>query len=108
MEYTAMDIQFLTKDLDLNKAIKAKTDIQNAVLANVTQEETILLASDRLPETLVSKVKAKGKSYLTSRKDTDVYAVALAVGTIIKELDNGNTRHVTSPAVAELMNWLIS
>lgn len=68
-----MDIQFLSKDLDLNKAIKAKTDIQNAVLANVTREETLLLASDMLPETQVNNVKAKGKSYLTSRKDTDFH-----------------------------------
>lgn len=108
MDYTALDIQFLSRDLDLNYAIQAKKDIQNRVLPQITSAETIQLAMDQLPGSLVSKVKAVGKSYLRSRRDTDVYAVALAIGTIIKELDNGNTEHVTSPAVAELMNWLIS
>lgn len=108
MNYTALDTQFLSREVDLNYLIQAKKDIQNKMLPQVTQAETMQLAMDRLPGTLVSKVKAIGKSYLRSRRDTEVYAVALAVGTIIKELDNGNTKHVTCPAVAELMNWLIS
>lgn len=108
MNYTALDTQFLSREVDLNHLIQAKKDIQNKMLPQVTQAETMQLAMDRLPDSLVSKVKAIGKSYLRSRRDTEVYAVALAVGTIIKELDNGNTKHVTGPAVAELMNWLIS
>lgn len=108
MNYTALDIQFLSKELDINYAIQAKKDIQNKVLSQVTQAEALQLAMNRLPDSLVSKVKDVGKSYLHSRRDTEVYAVALAIGTIIKELDNGNTDHVTSPAVAKLMNWLIS
>ena len=107
MEYTALDTQFLSREFDLNKAIKAKKDIQNIAMAQVTQGEALQLSQDRLPQSLVEKVRAVGKTYLTSRRDTDVYAVALAVGTIIKELDNGNTSHVTGPAVAEIMNWLI-
>lgn len=108
MLYTALDIQFLSKELDINQAIQAKKDIQNKVLSRVSDLETLQLAMNQLPDSLVSKVKAVGKSYLRSRRDTEVFAVALAIGTIIKELDNGNTKHVTNPALAELMNWLIS
>ncbi len=106
MRYTEFDIPRLSSLVNISFAIQAKKDIQNQLFAQATQSEAIQLSRDIVPESLVSKLKSITRSYLnrTSRSAVDVYAVALAAGTIIKELDNGNTRHVTNSAIANLMN----
>ena len=106
MRYTEFDIPGLSSQVNISFAIQAKKDIQNQLFAQATQAEDLQLSRDIVPESLVTKLKSISRSYLnrTNKNAADVYAVALAAGTIIKELDNGNTRHVTSSAIANLMN----
>ena len=106
MRYTEFDIPRLSSQVNISFTIQAKKDIQNQLFAQATQSEALQLSQDIVPQSLVSKLKSITRSYLnkTSRNAVNVYAVAIAAGTIIKELDNGNTRHVTNSAIDNLMN----
>lgn len=110
MYYTASNVQEMAGLMraKLTDMIQAKKDIQNSLYAQATSSEAMALAMNTVPASLVSKLKSIGKQYLkgTARKDVDVLCVSMAVGTIIKELDNGNTSHVTNAAIASLMNEL--
>ena len=110
MYYTSSDIQQMAglMHAKLQEMIKAKKDIQNALFIQATSSEAMLLAMNTVPQSLVTKLKTIGKQYLnkTSKKDVDIMCVAMAVGTILKELDNGNTAYVTNSAIASLMNEL--
>ena len=110
MYYTSSDIQQMAglMHAKLQEMIKAKKDIQNALFIQATSSEAMSLAMNTVPQSLVTKLKTIGKQYLnkTSKKDVDIMCVAMAVGTILKELDNGNTSYVTNSAIASLMNEL--
>ncbi len=108
MQFTEYDIPALSRQLNINFAIQAKKDIQNQLFVQATQTEALQLARNIVPESLIVKLMSISRSYLnrTRKSSVDVYAVALAAGTIIKELDNGNTKHVTNAAIAALMNNL--
>ncbi len=110
MYYTSSDIQQMAglMHAKLQEMIKAKKDIQNALFIQATSSEAMSLAMNTVPQSLVTKLKTIGKQYLnkTSKKDVDIMCVAMAVGTILKELDNGNTAYVTNSAIASLMNEL--
>lgn len=110
MYYTATDVQQMdglmrAKSPDI---IQAKKSIQNSLFAQATSSEAIALAANTVPQSLVNKLKTIGRQYLnnTPKKDVDIVCVAMAVGTILKELDNGNTFYVTNSAIASLMNEL--
>ena len=93
MYYTASNVQEMAGLMraKLTEMIQAKKDIQNSLLAQATSSEAMALAMNTVPASLVSKLKTLGRQYLnkTARKDVNVLCVAMAVGTIIKELDNG-------------------
>lgn len=112
MHYTESDLQQMTGLLQakLLDIIQAKKDIQNSVLPNVSSAESLALAMNTVPQSLVDKVMNEGKKYLdkTEKKDADYLCVAMAIGTILKELDNGNTTYVSYLGLATLMNTLQS
>lgn len=110
MFYSALDVQQMNCLLSakLLEMIQAKKDIQNSVLPRVTTAESWSLAMNTVPKTLIDKVMDVGKEYLnkTAKKDADYLCIAMAVGTILKELDNGNTTYVSYSGLASLMNEL--
>ena len=110
MYYTAKDVQQMAglMQAKLHDLIQTKKSIQNSLFVQATSSEAMALAANTVPQSLVSKLKTIGRQYLnnTPKKDFDIVCVAMAVGTILKELDNGNTSYVTNSAIASLMNEL--
>lgn len=97
------------KPESVQMGIKAKTDIQMTVLSKITMPEKIMLSKDIVATSLENKVIDTGKEYWKQKNSTDemqLFAVALAVGTILKELDNGNEKYVSNEGVLEIINRL--
>lgn len=90
-------------------AIKAKKQIQECMLQYVTEAERSMLAKNIVAETLVEKVKNSGKYHLNQSLKTtqDIFIIAMAIGTILKELDNENEKYVSYQSIANIMNELI-
>ena len=113
MFFTESDIPSLSQqlryELGLDFAIQAKKDLQNQLFIQATQMEALALAQNTVPDSLLSKLMSITRTYLSrlTKSPVEVYAIALAAGTIIKELDNGNTAHVTNSAIAKLMNEIV-
>lgn len=87
--------------------IAAKESIQQAMLKVISLEERLSLSRDILEESLIRKVIYEATAYKESFRastEEDLFCIAMATGTILKELDNGNTEYVSYPYLAELMN----
>lgn len=110
MYYTATDVQQMVGLMHARwyDIAQTKKSMQYFLSQVATSSEAKALAANTVPKSLVTTLKTIGRLYLsyTPKKDFDIACVAMAVGTILKELDNGNISYVTNSAIASLMNEL--
>lgn len=89
--------------------INAKNAIQQAMWCVISFDERMSLSQDILEDSLISKVLNEAQKYATTHglsSDVDKVCVAMAAGTILKELDDGNTEFVRYPYLASIMNQI--
>lgn len=108
--YTEIDIQRLLPYVSGNllDTITAKKRIQETMAATVSNEERVALSNDILLNSLINRVVQIAATYAdtTGKDDSNLICIAMATGTILKELDNGNTSYVSYPYLAKIMNQL--
>lgn len=74
----------------LQKAIPIKTDLQNAIVNHLTQEELADIWSSNFNEKVIEKFILLARPYYQEDpNDETLYALALSIGTIIKEYEWG-------------------
>lgn len=105
--YTEIDIQRLLPYVSGNllDTITAKKRIQETMAATVSNEERVALSNDILLNSLINRVVQIAATYAdtTGKDDSNLICIT---GTILKELDNGNTSYVSYPYLAKIMNQL--
>lgn len=92
----------------LQKAISIKTNLQNAIIDCLTQEELLDICSSNFNENVVEKLIILACSYY--KEDTTnetLYALALSIGTIIKEYEWG-TYYISKNGMQELQDRIKS
>lgn len=109
--FSAADAQRLINSAGLSRileSIQAKKDIQQLMLRSITNEERNALAKNILLDSLIARVIQSAKLYSFSfgSSDSDKSCIALATGTILKELDNGNGKYIAPDYLAKIMNQL--
>lgn len=107
--YTVQHVIAKSREMSLNpnllsEAINAKSLIQTNAIANYGVFNPLSKFM-----TMEDNVLKEGKYYLvkTQKTDSDIFCVALAVGTILKELNDGDTSYVSNQSIANYMNELI-
>ena len=108
--YSAADAQRLVNTIGprIFETIQAKKDIQQLMLKSITNDERNALAKDILLDSLITRVIQSAKLYGFSfgSTDSDKACIALATGTILKELDNWNVKYIAPDYLAKIMNQL--
>ncbi len=87
--------------------IEAKKRIQTIMAATISSDERIALSRDILCDSLIEKVIMLGTAYCKNNVGSslqDKVCIAMATGTILKELDGGNTDYVSYSYLTKLVN----
>lgn len=87
--------------------IQAKNRIQTIMVATMSYEERMSLSMGSLCESLIEKVIILGGAYCKNNLGgslEDKLCAAMATGTILKELDDGNTNYVSYSYLTKLVN----
>lgn len=94
-----------TMNLDiLQKAIPIKTNLQNAIKECLTQEELLDIWRSNLNENVIDKLVLLARPYYKEEPtDETLYALALSIGTIIKEYEWG-TYYISKDGMQELQD----
>lgn len=88
----------------LQKAIPIKTNLQNAIKECLTQEELLDIWSSNLNENVIEKLVLLARPYYKEEPtDETLYALALSIGTIIKEYEWG-TYYISKNGMQELQD----
>lgn len=86
----------------LQKAIPIKTNLQNAIVNCLTQEELIDIWSSKLNESVIEKLILLARPYYKDDPTNEtLYVLALSIGTIIKEYEWG-TYYISKEGMQEL------
>ena len=92
----------------LQKAIPIKTDLQNAIVNHLTQEELADIWSSNFNEKVIEKFILLARPYYQEDpNDETLYALALSIGTIIKEYEWG-TYYLSKDGMQELQERIQS
>lgn len=88
----------------LQRAISIKTNLQNAIVTSLTQEELMNIWHSTLNESVIEKLVLLARPYyIEDPTNETLYALALSIGTIIKEYEWG-TYYLTKDGMQELQN----
>lgn len=88
----------------LQRAIPIKTDLQNAIVNCLTQEELIDIWSSNLNESVIEKLILLARPYYKEDStDETLYVLALSIGTIIKEYEWG-TYYISKAGIQKLQD----
>lgn len=108
--YTETDTQRLMPYVSDNllQTITAKKRIQETMAATISNEERVALSNDILLNSLINRVVQIASTYVKTigNDEVNLICVAMAAGTILKELDDGNTNYVSYSYLAKIMNQL--
>ncbi len=105
----ALGLQQMQKPLLFEKTIALKLNFQQKLVESATRLEAETLLQNRIALSLKDKLFDIGREYIrlyAPLDDQTIYCIAMCIGTILKELDNGNAAYVTEEGILDIMNAL--
>ena len=88
----------------MQMAIMLKNGIQQKLMSEISQNEALALSRDIVMPSLKEKVINLCRQSSNPNDELSLYCAALVAGTILKELDNGNTEYVTNQGLLSIIN----
>ena len=85
-------------------AIQLKNGIQQKLVNEISLSETLDLQNNIVSHSLRDKVIGLCSSCSNPNDELSLYCAAMVAGTILKELDNGNTEYVTNRGLLSIIN----